>query len=123
MNSAQVQIWARRRGKGIRSGRTSKDGQRILLHGEGCRRSSSFRDRFVSHHGYFENRQGEQAVFVFDFETGTARLALGDAGWELWHPVVDGKPEGVIVSAEEAAWLKACWLAVKSRGGKGKLNS
>lgn len=40
--------------------------------------------------GYFENRHGEQAVFVFDDDTGKGRLALGDAGWEAWHPVVDG---------------------------------
>ena len=72
-----------------------------------------------AYHGYFENRHGEQAVFVFDFEAGSARLALGDAGWERWHPVAGGKAEGVILSAEEAAWLKACWLAVKSRAARG----
>ncbi len=69
-----------------------------------------------AYHGYFENRHGEQAVFVFDHETGKARVALGDAGWELWHPVVGGKAEGVILSPEENVWLEACWLAVASRG-------
>ena len=47
------------------------------------------------------------------------RLALDDAGWERWHPVAGGKAESVILSAEEAAWLKACWLAVKSRAARG----
>ncbi len=47
-----------------------------------------------------------------------ARWVSLDAGWELWYPVVGGKPEGVILSPEEVAWLKACWLSVKSRGGR-----
>ena len=33
------------------------------------------------YHGYFENRFGEQFVFVFDRATKTSTVAGGDVGW------------------------------------------
>ncbi len=43
---------------------------------------------------YYENEHGEQAIFEFDFETRTARMWMGDAGWEQAHPVVNGMVPG-----------------------------
>lgn len=34
------------------------------------------------YHGYFENRHGEQFVFVFDRATGTGMVSGGDLGWD-----------------------------------------
>jgi len=34
------------------------------------------------YHGYFENRHGEQFVFVFDRSTGTGMVTGGDLGWD-----------------------------------------
>jgi len=42
------------------------------------------------YHGYFENEHGEQAVFVYDRETKTGTLWVGDAGWETPYKVIDG---------------------------------
>jgi hypothetical protein len=70
------------------------------------------------YHGYFENEFGEQAVFVYNAKTKTARLWLGDAGWEEPCDVVDGHAEGRILSRSELLWLEAVWKAVT--GGKGR---
>ena len=66
-------------------------------------------DRANCYHGYFENTFGEQFVFVYDGDTGKAHLWCGDGGWEKPFPVVNGLPEGLILSPEEQAWLQACW--------------
>jgi hypothetical protein len=36
--------------------------------------------------GYFENRYGEQWIFMFDRATREARLRRRDAGWARAHP-------------------------------------
>jgi len=41
--------------------------------------------------GYFANEHGEQAIYTYDFDTGEATLTMGDTGWQVTHPVVDGK--------------------------------
>lgn len=69
----------------------------------------------VRYHGYFENRYGEQSLFVYDRDTGAALLYNGDAGWDMPYRVIDGRPEGLLLTREEAAWLAACWHAVRSR--------
>jgi len=61
--------------------------------------------------GYFENRHGEQATFVYDHTTRMGVLYLGDAGWEEPRRVVDGSVPGLILNAPEQAWLAACWKA------------
>jgi hypothetical protein len=67
-------------------------------------------DRPGDYHGYFENRHGEQFVFVYRSDMGEGTLWGGDIGWEP-HPVVDGKVESLILSREERSWLQACWDA------------
>ncbi len=61
--------------------------------------------------GYFENQQGEQAVFVYDRDSNQAVLYLGDAGWETSHTVVDGAVPDLVLSEIERLWVHACWQA------------
>ena len=68
-------------------------------------------DQPAKYHGYFANRYGEQAVFIYDTDTHQASVRMGDAGWDNVHCVVDGRVEGIILNEEEAAWIRACWLA------------
>ena len=65
--------------------------------------------------GYFANEYGEQAIYRFDQETGEASIQMGDAGWANVYRVVDGEPEGLLLTKAEAAWLMACWLATGGR--------
>ena len=55
------------------------------------------------YYGYFENRFGEQFVFVFDRATKTGTVAGGDVGW--------GEPKAFTLGLLEEALLrhpKAC---------------
>jgi hypothetical protein len=65
-----------------------------------------------TYHGYFENRYGEQSLFVYERESGRCSLWCGDAGWGEPHPVIDGRVPGLVLAPEELAWLRACWTAV-----------
>ena len=68
-------------------------------------------DTPARYHGYFENEHGEQMVFVYDRESGTGTLWMGDAGWEQGYSVVDGLVPALILSEQEEMWLQACWNA------------
>ena len=61
--------------------------------------------------GYFENPFGEQWIFTFDRETGTAILRGGDVGWNEQFDVSDGIAGDLILGQEEQLWLQACLLA------------
>lgn len=61
--------------------------------------------------GYFENRYGEQAVFVFNRTTQSAILHLGDAGWETEYTVIDGVAPDLVLGEAELRWLRSCWQA------------
>jgi hypothetical protein len=63
------------------------------------------------YHGYFENEHGEQAIFVYDRETKSGVVWLGDAGWEKPYKVIDGLAPELILSEQEGMWLQACWNA------------
>ena len=81
-------------------------------HGAGCGEPPAVDgDAPNRHHGYFENRHGEQAVFVYEHASGEAALRLGDAGWAESYRVVDGSVQGLILNEEGRLWLRACWLA------------
>jgi hypothetical protein len=67
-------------------------------------------DESGAYHGYFENRYGEQFIFVYRKDTSEGTLWGGDVGWKP-HRVVDAKVESLILSREEKAWLQACWEA------------
>jgi hypothetical protein len=68
--------------------------------------------------GYFENTYGEQAIFVYDRNSRTAVLYLGDAGWQIRHVVVDGAVPELLLSETELEWLRACWRAATATSGK-----
>lgn len=74
-------------------------------------------DERDAYHGYFSNEHGEQAIYVYDWETGEATVRMGDAGWDSVYRVVDGCIEGATVTEAEATWLRACWLATGARRG------
>jgi hypothetical protein len=61
--------------------------------------------------GYFENPFGEQWVFTYHRKTRTAELRGGDVGWNSVQSILDGTVGDLILGAEEAAWLQACWRA------------
>ncbi|GDY10666.1 hypothetical protein LBMAG52_41540 [Planctomycetia bacterium] len=63
-----------------------------------------------TYRSYFENRYGEQSLFVCRHDTKKAKVYSGDAGWTAF-PVVDGQVLGLILAPEEAVWLKACLMA------------
>jgi hypothetical protein len=68
--------------------------------------------------GYFENKFGEQLVFVHDDGESDAVVLLGDLGWEPCR-VSDtgGLPDAgdVILNDEERAFVNACWTATRWR--------
>src|SRR4051812_4773167 len=74
------------------------------------------------YHGYFENRYGEQWVFVFDYAADRGHLRGGDTGWDHVF-VLPGDstlpPEQLpILNEEERLWLTACvQAAVKRKPG------
>ena len=61
--------------------------------------------------GYFQNTYGEQWLFTYHRTSREAELRGGDMGWNTPITVADGKATGVILSADESAWLQACWAA------------
>ena len=67
---------------------------------------------------YFENRLGEQLVFVHDDGESDATVLLGDVGWEP-RRVSDGggQPDvgDLILNDEERAFVNACWIATAWR--------
>ena len=65
------------------------------------------------YYGYFQNRFGEQWVFVYDFEKKVGELHGGDIGWDSVVQVKDGHAD-VMLGKAEAAWLDACWKAATS---------
>jgi hypothetical protein len=71
------------------------------------------------YYGYFANEYGEQAIFVYDYETERASVQMGDAGWGSIHRVIDGRAEGIDLSEAEVQWIQACWLAAKGSSKSG----
>jgi hypothetical protein len=68
--------------------------------------------------GYFENRFGEQLVFVHDDGERDAVVFHGDVDWEP-RRVTDagGLPDvgDLILNQEEWAFLSGCWIATAWR--------
>jgi hypothetical protein len=64
-------------------------------------------DKYVS---YFENRYGEQWVFVYDRQTKKGELRGGDVKWDTVLPVHEGQDQ-MTLNDDEATWLRTCWKA------------
>ena len=69
--------------------------------------------------GYFENRYGEQAIFVYDYARRQGTLYLGDAGWGTPHPVQDGQVTDLLLAREEQTWLRLCWRTARAQARNG----
>lgn len=61
--------------------------------------------------GYYENHDHEQLVFVYDYETNTAMVRMGDVGWGTHIDVKNGAVDGYVLSPGERAWIQLCWDA------------
>jgi len=83
-------------------------------HAVACGTPPRLEERSGQYLGYFENRYGEQMIFVFKRGNRTGQLYAGDAGWETPYEVVDGLVKELILSLEEGLWLRACWEAAIS---------
>jgi hypothetical protein len=59
--------------------------------------------------GYFENQDGEQMVYCYDYQTQKGTLRMGDAHWEKEYVVDENGivKEGILLSYNERLWL---WL-------------
>jgi hypothetical protein len=82
-------------------------------HGEACGIPPQINEQTFSgvYRSYFENQNGEQAVFLYDYEQERGILYMGDAGWEHPYAVVDGKIPDLMLNRPERLWLSACWEA------------
>jgi hypothetical protein len=82
-------------------------------HGEACGVPPQIDEQTFSgvYRSYFENQNGEQAVFLYDYEQERGTLYMGDAGWEHPYAVVDGKIPDLMLHRPEHLWLSACWEA------------
>jgi len=68
--------------------------------------------------GYFENKFGEQLVFVHEDGELDATLLHGDVDWEPRRVTdVSGLPDlgDLVLNEEERAFLIACWVATACR--------
>ncbi len=63
------------------------------------------------YYGYFQNEHGEQAIFIYDYDSHAGTLWVGDYGWEEPVSVTNGDAPELILSDEERLWLQACWNA------------
>ena len=80
-------------------------------HGASCGEAPTITNQGGTHYcGYFENRYGDQWVFVYDRERKIGELRGGDLGWDQVVLVEDGTVN-VNLGSEETAWLHACWTA------------
>ena len=67
-----------------------------------------------SYTGYFENMEGEQLVFRYDYKAQKGTLWHGDYSWQ--HPVeIENGHAPLIMSREETTWLQLVWLVATSR--------
>lgn len=79
-------------------------------HGKSCGVPPAINnDHSKCYFGYYENVHGEQWIFVYNQETGTAELRGGDAGWERVFKVENGKVNSLILNEGERTWLQNCW--------------
>lgn len=70
-------------------------------------------DASDSYLSYYENRYGEQWVFVGDRATGKAKIYGGDCGWEqVYEITLDDPCPRVTLNQGEIAWIVACLLAM-----------
>eukprot|EP00746_Dinoflagellata_sp_MGD_P015366 gnl/MRDRNA2_/MRDRNA2_134100_c0_seq1.p1 gnl/MRDRNA2_/MRDRNA2_134100_c0~~gnl/MRDRNA2_/MRDRNA2_134100_c0_seq1.p1 ORF type:complete len:189 (-),score=51.52 gnl/MRDRNA2_/MRDRNA2_134100_c0_seq1:89-655(-) len=86
------------------------------LHLESCGsppnlKVQSDENQYVS---YFQNEDGEQAVFVMKKPASksnvTARIFMGDAGWDKSYLMKGGEVKDLILSHSEYIWCQLAWM-------------
>lgn len=95
-------------------------------HVEGCGEPPSIDFESYDYVSYFENKHGEQSLFLFNKETDRVIVYIADGGWE--NPISLPSSElignnsqdqieapGIVPSPEEIKWLRACKSAIKPR--------
>src|SRR5260221_4937026 len=80
-------------------------------HIDGCGAPPYITEKPGHYIGYFENQLGEQAIFVFDRTAQVGAVLLGNCGWEIQYPVIEGMIAGLVLPEAERAWLRTCWEA------------
>jgi hypothetical protein len=82
-------------------------------HGESCGIPPLIDEQIFPnvYRSYFENQNGEQAIFLYDYEQERGTLYMGDVGWQHPHVIVDGRLSGLMLDRLEQLWLSACWEA------------
>ncbi|MBI4316907.1 MAG: hypothetical protein HY675_00335 [Chloroflexi bacterium] len=108
------------RGRGVKTVQEEKGDGLVFAahnhHGADCGTPPAIDENVPSQYiGYFENSYGEQAIFVYERDSGRATLRMGDYGWDHPIQVVDGGAIGVVLTPAELLWLQACWLAATGR--------
>jgi hypothetical protein len=59
--------------------------------------------------GYFENCDGDQWIFSYDYDSKEALLKGGDAGWGKVFVVKNGYAINCHLRETERRWLVTCW--------------
>jgi hypothetical protein len=77
-------------------------------HGEACGVPPQIDEQTFPgvYRSYFENQNGEQAIFLYDYKQEHGTLYLGDAGWEHLFDVVDGKVLELVLTHPEERRLQ-----------------
>ena len=86
--------------------------QILNVHNESCGEPPTVTNKGNEkvYRGYFENRFGEQWVFLYDLTRKVGELRGGDIGWDKVLEIREGKAD-VMLGTAETAWLMACWTA------------
>ena len=63
------------------------------------------------YYGYYQNCDGEQWIFVYDFKIRRGTLRGGDGGWDKSYNVIGGRVADLLLNTDERQWLASCWNA------------
>src|SRR5262249_27770253 len=80
-------------------------------HVEECGKSPHIVDKTSQYVGDFANEYGEQTIFICARCCATGVLYMGDYGWGHPLEVTKGAVPGLVLSEDEATWLRLCWTA------------
>ena len=93
------------------------EGEKILLtifnnHSPACGEppAMDYADR-GKYYGYYQNCDGEQWIFVYDFKIIRGTLRGGDGGWDNSYDVIGGRVADLLLNTDERQWLASCWNA------------
>ena len=62
-----------------------------------------------TYRGYFENCDGDQWIFTYDYGSKEALLMGGDISWGRALQVGNGGVVNLVLRKTERDWLSSCW--------------